>query len=117
MSGVSAQSIEPMGLQSLLVKDLRPNVLLPQRLAHSSPVSDAPLEAGLLGTDSSDSDSGPPFLQASCTPHRVQACFSITHYMHKDVKIKLLIHVAWESRIDWWTLRTTAAAAPSSHGT
>ena len=57
-----------MGQQSLLVNDLRPNVLLPQRLANSSPVSDGPLEAGLLDTDSSDSDSGPPFLQVSCTP-------------------------------------------------
>lgn len=65
MSGASTHLVEPMGLQSLLVNDSRPNVLLPQRLAHSSPVSDAPLEAGLLGTDSSDSDSGPPFLQAS----------------------------------------------------
>ena len=72
MSGASAGLIEPMGLQSLLVNDLRPNVLLPQRLAHSSPISDAPLEAGLLGSDSSDSDSGPPFLQASCTYESAQ---------------------------------------------
>ena len=116
MSGVSAQSIEPMGLQSLLVNDLRPNVLLPQRLAHSSPVSDAPLEAGLLGTDSSDSDSGPPFLQASHPSHRSNPCIWMLLSASRCRSVMLIVLMACECRTDWWTPRTTAAAAPSSHG-
>lgn len=65
MSAAALPLNAPMGLQSVLVDEARPHVLLPQRMVHSSPLSDAPLEAGLLGSDSSDSDSGPPFLQAS----------------------------------------------------
>lgn len=71
MTAPAAPLTAPMGLQSLLVDESRPNVLLPQRLVlNSSPVSDAPLEAALLVSDS-DSDSGPPFLQVSLHHHMI----------------------------------------------